>query len=396
IGSIGRHTVRVTGVSTLDFRAAFSTVAITDPGRVIERPIQGIPISALINCTGLSPPGLVNSLDLLRVSGDSYFSLLAQRIPVKHSKQLWTVPLFQAPRGSFFLKVNGADHNGYQFQRLSNVAYTSIIPDVPSVSMLPHIQGFHQHPLTLTCSVQSDIPFKVRFSRNGERLGNELSFTEPTNATYEIPSASARHEGLYQCTAISNAGAGFGQTQVSVADPPPTISLHHNVTVSLGEVAVLSCHVLGDVRYNLSWQHDGRALKDGRLWILSNSSLQIRNVQPGDAGRYQCTAKNNHGTTTASVWLSVQEPPKIRMESSSSQLSHGGEVRIQCDVSGYPEPQISWKHGDTFLTDDSKHTIIDGNILLIRDASQEDSGNYSCVASNDLGTDVQSVTLVYT
>ncbi|XP_068104559.1 hemicentin-2 [Hyperolius riggenbachi] len=396
IGSTGRHTVRVTGVSTLDFRASFSTTAIIDTLRLIERPIQGIPISALINCSGLSPPGKVNSLDLLRVSGDSYFSLPAQRLPYKRSKQLWTVPLFQAPRGSFFMKVNGTDHNGYQFQRLSNVAYTSIIPDVPSVSMPSQIQGYHQRPLSLTCSVVSDIPFKVRFSRDGERLGQEQLFTESTNATYEIQSASARHEGVYQCTALSNAGAGFARIQVFVADPPPTISLHHNVTVSVGEVAVLSCYVLGDVRYNLTWQHDGRALKEGRLWILPNSSLQIHSVESGDAGRYQCTARNSHGSTSASVWLSVQEPPQIQLESSSNLLSHGGEVRIRCDVSGYPEPQISWKHEDVFITNDSKHTIIDGHILLIKDASEENSGNYSCVASNDLGTDEQSVTLIYT
>ncbi|XP_063792751.1 hemicentin-2 [Pseudophryne corroboree] len=396
ISSRGRHTVRVTGVSTLDFRAAFSTTAIVDPLRVTERPMQGVPISALINCTGLSPPGTVNTLDLLRVSGESYFSLPAQRLPYKRSKQLWTVPLFQAPRGSFFMKVNGTDHSGHQFQRLSNVAYTSIIPDVPAVAMPPHIQGFYQRPLIITCSVLSDIPFRVRFSRDGERLGEELLHTEPSNATYEIPSALARHEGMYQCMAISNAGAGYAQAQVSVADPPPTISLHSNVTASPGDLAVLSCHVLGDVRYNLTWQHDGKALKEGRLWILPNSSLQIQDVQPGDTGLYQCTARNSHGATTASVWLTVQEPPRIQMESSSAQLSHGGEVRIRCDVSGYPEPQISWKHGDTILSNDNKHTIIDGNILVIKEASQEDSGNYSCVASNDLGSDEQSLTLTYT
>ncbi|XP_056395554.1 LOW QUALITY PROTEIN: hemicentin-2 [Hyla sarda] len=396
IGSSGRHTVRVTGVSTLDFRAAFSTTAIVDPLKVIERPIKGIPISALVNCSGLTPPGQVNHLDLLRVSGEPYFSLPAERLPYKRSKHLWTVPLFQAPKGSFFVKINGTDHNGYKFQRLSNVAYTSIIPDVPTVTMAPLVQGYHQRALAITCLVLSDIPFRVRFSRDGARLGEELLFTESSNATYEIPSASARHEGVYQCTAISNAGAGFAQTQVSIADPPPTISLHPNVTSSLGDLALLSCYVLGDVRYNLTWQHDGKALKEGRLWILPNSSLQIQNVQPSDAGHYRCTARNSHGSTSASVWLAVQEPPRIQIESSSTQLSHGGDVKIRCDVSGYPEPQILWKHGDTLLKNDSKHTIIDGNVLLIKEPSQEDSGNYSCVASNGLGTDEQSLTLTYT
>ncbi|KAM4020614.1 hemicentin-2 [Anomaloglossus baeobatrachus] len=395
IGSSGRHTVRVTGVSTLDFRAAFSTTANVDPQKVIERPIKGVPLSALINCSGLSPPGQVNHLDLLRVSGESFFSLPVTRLPYKRSKQLWTVPQFQAPTGSFFLKINGTDHNGYTFQRLSNVAYTSIVPDVPAVAVAPLIHGYHQRPLSITCSVLSDIPFRVRFSRDGARIGEELLFTDSGNATYEIPSASARHEGVYQCTAVSNSGAGYAQTQVSIADPPPSISLHPNVTASLGDLAVLSCHVFGDVRYNLTWQHDGKSLKDGRLWILANSSLQIQSVQSSDAGHYQCTARNGHGSTTASVWLAVQEPPHVQIASTSTQLSQGGEVRIRCDVSGYPEPQIYWKHGDTFLSSDGRRTI-SGKELLIREPSPEEAGNYSCVASNGLGTDERSLTLTYT
>ncbi|XP_053328822.1 hemicentin-2 [Spea bombifrons] len=396
IGSSGRHTVRITGVSTLDFRAAFSTTAVIDPSRVIERPIQGIPISAMINCSGLSPPGKVEALDLMRVSGESYFSLPAQRLPYKRSKQLWSVPQFQAPRESFFMKVRGTDHGGHQFQRLSNVAYTSVVPDVPAVAMPANIQGYHQRPLVIPCSVVSDIPFRLRFSRDGEKLGDERLFPESGNATWEVPSASGRHEGVYVCTAISKVGASYALTTVSVAEPPPTISVLRNYTASLGDLAVLSCHVLGDVRHNLTWEYDKRILDEGRLRILQNSSLEIRNVQPSDAGRYLCSATNNHGATTATVWLSVQEPPRIQIDSSATQLTLGGVVRIRCDVSGHPEPRISWRHGDHLLSNDSRYTITEDHTLLIKDASQDDAGKYSCVASNDLGTDEQSVILTYT
>ncbi|KAM8933893.1 hemicentin-2 [Pelodytes ibericus] len=395
IASSGRHTVRVTGVSNLDFRAAFSTTSVVDPARVIERPMQGIPISALINCTGLSPPGRVDTVHLMRVSGDSLLSLPAQRLPYKRSKQLWTVSQFQAPRQSFFIKVQGTDRGGHEFHRLSTVAYTSIAPDVPTVTMPPNIQGYHQRPLLIPCSVQSDIPFRLRFSRDGEQLGEEQLLLESGNVTWEIPSTSGWHEGVYVCTAISKVGAGYAFSTVSVADPPPTISLLRNYTASLGDLVVLSCHVPGDIRYNLTWEYERTDAREGRLRILPNSSLEIQNVRSSDAGHYQCTAKNNHGSTTASVWLSVQEPPRIQLEPSSTQLSHGGEVKIRCDVSGYPKPHISWKHGDTFLTNDSRYTITEDRTLLIRDASQEDAGNYSCVASNDIGSDEQSIILTY-
>ncbi|KAM4696629.1 hemicentin-2 [Rhinophrynus dorsalis] len=395
ISSSGRHTVRITGVSTLDFRAAFSTTSTIDPSRLVERPIQGIPISSVINCTGLSTLGKVDSLDLLRVSGESLLSLPAQRLPYKRSKQLWSVPQFHVPKESFFMKVNGTDRGGHQFQRLSKLAYTSIVPDIPAVHMPPHIHGYHDRPLLIPCSVLSAIPFRLRLTKDGEKLGEEKLFTESGNATWEIPSASSRHEGTYVCTAISKAGAGYTHVKVSVADPPPTLSLLHNVTVSVGDLAVLSCQVLGEIRYNLSWAYDGDALKEGRLRVLPNSSLEIQNVQPSDAGEYHCTASNGHGTSTASVWLSVLKPPQIQLASSSNQLSNGGEVRVRCEVSGVPVPHISWKREDAFLSNGSRYSIVDDGTLLIKNAGQEDAGNYSCVASNSLGTAEQSISLTY-
>lgn len=37
----GRHTLRVTGVSSLDFRAGFSTVPVLEFNHTRERPIKG-------------------------------------------------------------------------------------------------------------------------------------------------------------------------------------------------------------------------------------------------------------------------------------------------------------------------------------------------------------------
>ncbi|OCT57560.1 hypothetical protein XELAEV_18003341mg [Xenopus laevis] len=157
---------------------------------------------------------------------------------------------------------------------------------------------------------------------------------------------------------MSKAGGGYARTKVSVADPPPMLTVPHNITTFVGGSAVLSC-------------------------------------EPSDAGEYQCTASNHHGATTASLWLTIQAPPSIEVKSSSMQLSHGEEVTLRCDVSGNPVPQISWKHDDFFLMTGSRYTILDDSTLLIKDAGQEDAGNYSCVASNSLGTDEQSVFLTY-
>lgn len=91
-------------------------------------------------------------------------------------------------------------------------------------------------------------------------------------------------------------------------EPPPRLITPGNITASPGQDVVMSCVVLGDVPYNLTWSWDGRAAQpgDGRTRLLQNHSLEISPVQPGDGGLYECVAQSAHGTATASLWLFIQ------------------------------------------------------------------------------------------
>ncbi|XP_069093155.1 hemicentin-2 isoform X1 [Pleurodeles waltl] len=397
ISSRGRHSVRITGVSTLDFQASFSTLRAIDPARTKDRPIQGVPISALINCTGLPPPGQVENLQLLDGSAQTLLSVPTERFTHGRSQQLWSASQFQSPKDSFYLKVAGTDRGGHAFQRLSSVAYTSIIPELPLVTMPSSLQGFHLQPLQVPCAVQSDIPFRLRMTQDGVKLGEEQHFAESGNFTWEITAISGRHEGLYECIAFSRAGAGHARAYLSVTKPPPSIAPLKNITASPGERVVLSCHILGDVRYNLTWLRNGRSMDttSQRVTTMQNQSLEIQDVQVGDAGEYQCVASNLHGTASGHIWVFVQEAPQAIVDTSPLRLPRGEEVQVHCGTSGHPAPEISWRRGDVVLNDDNRYRI-EGGTLVIREAKAEDAGDYSCHAVNEFGEDVQSVTLIYT
>lgn len=92
------------------------------------------------------------------------------------------------------------------------------------------------------------------------------------------------------------------------ADPPPQLVPVPNVTVSPGETAILSCLVLSEAPYNLTWVRDWRVLSasTGRVTQLADLSLEVRNTTLSDGGRYQCMASNSNGVTRASVWLLVR------------------------------------------------------------------------------------------
>ncbi|KAF5928137.1 hypothetical protein HPG69_011100 [Diceros bicornis minor] len=308
--SSGRHSVRITGISNIDFRAGFSTRPSLDLNHTIEWPLQGAPV----------------------------------------------------------------------------------------VSMPTRIQGYLHQPLLVSCSVHSALPFRLQLRRDGARLGEERHFWESGNSSWEIPRASKAEEGVYECTAVSRAGTGRAKAQIVVSDPPPRLVPAPNVTVSPGETAVLSCRVLDEAPYNLTWIRDWRVLSasTGRVTQLANLSLEVSGAIPSDGGRYQCMASNANGVTRASVWLLVREAPRVSIHTGSQRFSQGMEVRVSCSASGYPAPRISWNREGRALQEDSRIHVDAQGTLIIQGVAPEDAGNYSCQAANEVGTDEETVTLYYT
>ncbi|XP_029915084.1 hemicentin-1 [Myripristis murdjan] len=393
----GRHTLRVTGVSNLDFRAGFSSVPVSEFNHTKGRPVKGVPAHVLLKCTGLKPPGQLNHVELMSGSGRSLRTIPVPLPSDLGSRGLWSLPEFRTPSQSFFIKVVGKDEEGYRFQRLSSVSYTNIIPDPPAVSMPDVVKGFYMQPAVIDCSVESDIPYRLRFTRSGITLGEEKFFQNSAKVSWEIAHASGEDEDLYECIAQSSAGQGRALTQLTVREPPPVLKAPVNVSSSVGAVAVLSCQVEGTMRHNLTWHRAGRIIlaHAGRVRLLSDSSLQISGVQPQDAGEYHCVAANAHGHSRITVWLLVPEAPSVVVSPQSQAFSRGDEIRLVCSASGSPPPQLFWSHGNMFLTNRPRLSLNQNGLLIIRGAMSEDAGNYTCLATNEAGTASQSVSLTY-
>ncbi|KAM9722140.1 hemicentin-2 isoform 3-T3 [Dama dama] len=396
--SSGRHSVRITGISNIDFRAGFSTQPSLDLNHTIEWPLQGVPISLVINSTGLRVPGRLDSVELSHSSGRSLLTLPTQPLSNGSAHQLWGGPPFHSPQERFYLKVKGKDHEGNPLLRVSGVSYRGVTPGAPLVSMPPRIHGYLHQPLQVSCSVHSALPFRLQLWREGARLGEERRFRESGNSSWEIPWASKADEGMYECTAVSRAGTGRARAQIVVTDPPPQLVPISNVTVSPGETAVLSCLVLSEAPYNLTWVRDWRVLSasTGRVTQLADLSLEVRNTTPSDGGRYQCMASNSNGVSRASVWLLVREAPQVSIHTRSQRFSQGMEVRVRCSASGYPAPRISWSREGRALQEDSRVRVDAQGTLIIQEVAPEDAGSYSCQAANEIGRDEETVTLYYT
>ncbi|NXB77102.1 HMCN1 protein, partial [Donacobius atricapilla] len=396
--SSGRHSVRITGLSTIDFRAGFSRKPTLDFRKTSSRPVQGIPTFMLLNTTGILLPARVDRLELLSVTGELLKTLPVKYYPDRKPYGLWNISDFIPPDEAFFVKITGYDKDDYLFQRVSSVLFSSITPDAPKVTMPTKTPGYYLQPGSIPCHVESLIPFTQRFTKNGVKLGVDQFFRESSSMSWDIAQVSVSDEGFYECVASSTAGTGRAQTFLDVSEPPPVLQVPGNVTVLPGAVAVLSCLVLSVGRYNLTWQRHGRdaRLQDPlRLRLLPDLSLELRPARPADAGSYSCTAANEGGSATASVFLTVQEPPRVVISPQNQTFTEGSEVSIRCSATGYPKPTVVWTLNDMFIIGSSRYRMTPEGTLIIRKAIPRDAGIYGCLASNSAGTEKQTSTLTY-
>ncbi|CAK6962462.1 myopalladin [Scomber scombrus] len=89
----------------------------------------------------------------------------------------------------------------------------------------------------------------------------------------------------------------------------------------------------------------------------------------------------------------VCEPPHFIQKLKSREVPEGSKVQLDCIVRGLPVPEVRWFCEGKELEDSPDIQIItNGELhsLIIAEAFEEDTGRYSCFASNFYGTDSTS------
>lgn len=173
------------------------------------------------------------------------------------------------------------------------------------------------------------------------------------------------------------------------------------VVVSNG-VAILPCESRADsssvVQY--SWTKDNLPIdvgNDGRIQITNEGHLLLKDAMEEDSGVYVCQAVSNNDIIEVNVTLIVLVPdappvftnftfPNVTLE-----RNMGSSVILRCPVRGHPIPEISWfKDGiqveDPMTRDPDTEIKIGKCTVTLQNLQPSDSGNYMCIATNELGT----------
>ncbi|KAI4900263.1 hypothetical protein NFI96_016678 [Prochilodus magdalenae] len=89
----------------------------------------------------------------------------------------------------------------------------------------------------------------------------------------------------------------------------------------------------------------------------------------------------------------VYEPPHFIQKLRSREVPEGSKVQLDCIVRGFPAPDVRWFcEGKELENSPDIQVINNGELhsLIITEAFEEDTGRYSCFASNFCGTDSTS------
>ncbi|XP_063817678.1 myopalladin isoform X1 [Pseudophryne corroboree] len=99
--------------------------------------------------------------------------------------------------------------------------------------------------------------------------------------------------------------------------------------------------------------------------------------------------------TASSFYLeeTIGQPPNFIQKLKSREVTEGNRVQLDCIVVGIPAPEVRWYCEGKELENSPYiqiQTSGDLNTLVITEAFEEDTGRYSCFASNIYGTDSTS------
>ncbi|XP_060754304.1 B-cell receptor CD22-like, partial [Neoarius graeffei] len=275
--------------------------------------------------------------------------------------------------GSYSCAVRGYEHLPSPAQTLS-VRYP---PKNVSVSIRPSGEIVEGSSVTLTCSSDANPPVEnYTWFKGATSVGK--------GKTYTISTISSEDSGEYKCKCRNELGDQDSiSVTLNVLYPPK------NVSVSIRP----SGGIMEGSSVTLTCSSDANPPVENYTWFKENESSPVGSGQSYRAlqsGQYSCEAQNKHGSErSAAVSLNVPYPPKNVSVSirPSGEIVEGSSVTLTCSSDANPPVEIyTWLKGTT--------SVGKGKTYTISNISSEDSGEYKCKYSNELGhQDSISVTL---
>lgn len=254
-------------------------------------------------------------------------------------------------------------------------------------------------------------------------------------ATLIIREVFPEDAGMFTCVAKNAAGFASSTTELTVEAPlsdhgsdmtghsrkslsressladilegiPPTFSRKPKAKcVDEKTDVILECRLVAVPEPEITWYYEDTKITSKENVVVATESdmhmycsvMKIKKVTKKQEGRYKVVAKNREGEASIEIPLKVktgaQEPPEILEPLKPFVIREGETVVLSTQIVGTPTPKITWLKDGKPLKGLTPTKDGDVNTLTIIQPKLSDKGEYSCVATNDLGTAETKATL---
>ncbi|XP_041913572.1 obscurin isoform X1 [Alosa sapidissima] len=233
--------------------------------------------------------------------------------------------------------------------------------------------------LTLRCELsKAGVPVEWRkggeLIEPGERFQMRL---RQATAELFIFEAVPEDSGVYSCVYAEQKT----KATIKVTGVPATFiqSLKHQEVLEGGEV-VFRCEI-SKAGVPVEWYRGDMGIQAGPKYQMKHdgrfAELQIRDLQPEDAGPFSCVTGGQK--TTAEVKVNAH-PVTFNREPQDQTAKEGDSAVFSCEISK-PGAPVEWRRGRLILKSGEKYEIRqDGkyNKLVVRKVEESDAGRYTC------------------
>lgn len=218
--------------------------------------------------------------------------------------------------------------------------------------------------------------------------------TAVTEYSIKILNVNLYDEGPYVCSILTNKKPESTKVHLIVQVPARIVNISTDVSVNEGSNVSLVCLAIGRPEPTILWKF--RSSKGDRI-ITEGEYVEMTGITKDMSGSYDCITTNDISLPDVrTVQVTVNYPPVIS-QARSTGTAVGQKGVMWCEASAVPLADFQWYKGERRLLNGFNGVKIENkgkqSMLTFFNVSEEDYGNYTCVAMNTLGITNASIIL---